>query len=196
MKKFLSKYSYDCVIMYVDQIAIAIFGLGLALACGKAENKTLQIVTSIGSILFYLFILYTKVWQIGSKDRISVDCGHEEKDLLVGLKISLISNSVNFLLAIGITLGVLFSGVKLFSNIGGASSLIALLSEGMYIGLLSVDVAGAPLNSYFISYFIITVPALVTCLVGYIMGYRQIGLAKLFAPPAPKVDRSGKEKKY
>jgi hypothetical protein len=182
--------------MYVDQIAIAIFGLVLALACGMAENKTLQVITSIGSILFYLFILYTKVWQIGAKDRLSVDCGHEKKDLWVGLKMSLISNSLNFLLAIGIMLGVLFSDVELFSNIGGISSFIALLSEGMYIGLISLKMFGAPLNSYFITFFIIIIPALVTCLVGYIMGYYHIGLTKLFAPPAPKVDKSGKEKKY
>ena len=196
MKKFLSKHSYDCVVMYVDQIAIAIFGLVLALACGKAESRALKMVTSIGSILFYLFILYTKVWQVGAKDRISVDCGHEKRDLLVGLKMSLVSNSINFLLAIGITLGVLLSDVRLFSNIGGVSSFIALLTEGMYIGMLSLKVFGQPLNSYFVSFYVIILPALVTCLVGYIMGYYHIGLAKLFAPPAPKVSKPGKEKKY
>lgn len=183
--------------MYVDQIAIAIFGLVLALACGKAESKVLTIVTSIGSILFYLFILYTKVWQIGAKDRLSVDCGHEKRDLLTGLKMSLISNSINLLLAIGITLGVLLSDVRAFSNIGGVSAFIALLTEGMYIGLLSIKVSAThAFNDYFISFYVIIIPALVTCLVGYIMGYYNIGLAKLFAPPAPKVNKPDKEKKY
>ncbi len=196
MKKFLKEHSYDCVVMYVDQIAIAIFGLVLALACGKAESKTLRIITSIGAILFYLFILYTKVWEIGSKDRISVDFGHKKRDILLGLKMSLVSNSINFLIAVGITLGMLFSDVKIFSEIGGASASIALLSEGMYIGLLSLKVFGNPLNSYFVSFYVIIIPALVTCLVGYIMGYYHIGLAKLFAPPAPKVNKPDKEKKY
>ena len=47
MKKFLEKYSYQCVTLFVNQIAIALFAISLAFAAGMAKNDTLKIVTSI-----------------------------------------------------------------------------------------------------------------------------------------------------
>ena len=51
------KHSYTIVKMFVTQVAIAIFGLGLAIATGMSDNKALQITTSIGAIVFYLFLI-------------------------------------------------------------------------------------------------------------------------------------------
>ena len=69
MREFMQKHSYNAVRLFVNQIAISIFGLVLAIACGKVENSTLKIVTSVGAIVFYLFLTYAAMWEVGSKDK-------------------------------------------------------------------------------------------------------------------------------
>ena len=59
------------IMLFVNQIAIALFGLGLSVALGKAENRSLQVAASIFSVVFYLFLLYARMWEIGAKDGIS-----------------------------------------------------------------------------------------------------------------------------
>ena len=157
MKRFLERYSYDCVKLLLDQVAIAIFGLVLALASGMAKNDVLQIVTSVCSVIFYLFLVYTVMWSVGARDRISIDLGKIRKSYLTPVKMWLLANSINLLLAILVMLGMLFSDIKAFGSIGGVSSVIALLIEGMYSGLMTLDfIGGVPLNSLWPTYFVIT----------------------------------------
>ena len=59
MKNLFRDHSYNMVKMFLNQFATAIFGFSLALAAGKAQNPTLRNVTSIGAILFYLFLLFS-----------------------------------------------------------------------------------------------------------------------------------------
>ena len=58
MITFLKKRSYDLVCMFVTQLAISLFGLALAFAV-PVNQAPLRIGTSIFSVLFYLFIIYT-----------------------------------------------------------------------------------------------------------------------------------------
>ena len=73
MKAFFSKYSYSIVKMFVNQFAISIFGSVLAMATASAGNDLLTLIVSCFAIVFYLFLIYTMVWEIGAKDKISVD---------------------------------------------------------------------------------------------------------------------------
>ena len=75
MKNFFEKYSYSTIKMFVNQFAISIFGAVLAMAATAAGNNILTIVVSSFAILFYLFLIYTMTWEIGAKDKISVDTG-------------------------------------------------------------------------------------------------------------------------
>ena len=75
MKSFFNKYSYSIIMMMVNQFVISIFGAGLAMATMTTDNDTLTAVVSVFAILFYLFLLYNMTWEIGAKDRISVDSG-------------------------------------------------------------------------------------------------------------------------
>ena len=66
--------------MFVNQFAISIFGVSLTFATTSAHGEaqgfdTLTVVVSILSVLFYLFLIYTLAWEIGAKDKISVDVG-------------------------------------------------------------------------------------------------------------------------
>ena len=59
MKKFFIEHSYDMVKMFLNQFAIAVLGMVLALATAMAENALLKNITSVGAILFYLFLSFS-----------------------------------------------------------------------------------------------------------------------------------------
>ncbi len=195
MKRFLERYSYDCVKLLLDQVAIAIFGLVLALASGMAKNNVLQIVTSVCSVIFYLFLVYTVMWSVGARDRIAIDLGKIRKSYLTPVKMWLLANSINLLLAILVMLGMLLSDIKAFGSIGGVSSVIALLIEGMYSGLMTLDfIGGVPLNSLWPTYFIITLPALAVEFVAYVLGVKNIHFTNMLVPKNPEAEEKKRKK--
>ena len=72
MKNFFSEHSYSMVKMFLNQFAISIFGTMLALAASSGKNDTLLLLSSIFSIFFYMFLLYTMTWELGAKEKIRV----------------------------------------------------------------------------------------------------------------------------
>ena len=109
MKNFFSKYSYAMVKMFVTQFAIGLFGAVLSFAASSVggnesttlsgTERTLLIVVSSFAILFYLFLIYTSIWEIGAKDKISADVGKLKIKPWLGLVISLLANLPNFIVA-------------------------------------------------------------------------------------------------
>lgn len=182
MLNFLKEHSYESVKMFVTQFAISIFGLVLSLACNLAENNTLGLFCSCFAVLFYLFLLYTSAWEVGSKHQIPVQYGHRPSQPLLGLYISLLANSINILMAIFFTLGVLFPNVAFLHDLGVLGGSIAIATQAMYAEILTIQVgvAAAPLNTLWFMYFLITVPAMITCTVGYYFGLKNIKFTKLF----------------
>lgn len=195
MKNFWKRYSYSIIRLFVNQFAIAIFGLVLALACGKAENSKLMYISSAGAILFYLFLLYAAVWEIGAKDKISADGGKLKKNYFTGLYMALIANIPNFILALLITIGIFFGNGGFISNMGAIAKTISLFIQGMYTGMLALDVGGAALNSYFFSYFLITVPALLVCMIAYIFGLKNYHFTRILISETPEEAEVKREKK-
>ena len=137
MKGFFKQYSYNIVKNLVNQFAISVFGAFLSMATTAAKNDTLSIVVSSFAILFYLFLVYTTTWDIGSKDRVSVDVGKKTYHSHTGLLISLVSNIPNILIAI------LFAVAKIFVKPGNffdsmhmLLSVFSMIFEGMYTGLM------------------------------------------------------------
>ena len=190
MKSFFERYSYDCVRMLLNQIAISMFGFALAMTAGKAESDALLLWSSIGSIVFYLALTYGTAWKTGSGDRLSVEYGKLPYRPLTGLLCSLVANSVNLILAILITVGQL-------GGIGGLETVprfIALLIQGMYMGTLAtVKVGEVTLNGFWWSYFIITIPAMLVSTVAYIAGVKDFHITKMGVPDLPASDRPSKQ---
>lgn len=194
MKEFFKKYSYSMMKMFLNQFAIAIFGLVLALATGMAENATLQVVSSVGSVVFYMFLLYAMTFEIGLADKTSVDYGRIPARPLTGLYISLCANVPNILLAILITIGAL-SPNQVLSNIGGGAVTAAVLLEGMYTGILAIDVGGAPLNTQIWPFFAIIVPALLISTLAYYFGLRGWHVTNILIPKNAEEIEQAREKK-
>lgn len=182
MKEFLKRYSYESVLLFVNQIAIGLFGLVLVLAAGKAGNTTLRTVTSVFAILFYLFLQFSSAWRVGSEDRVSVDLGKKERDMSIPAKMWLLANSVNLLLALLVSLGLWFADISAFSAIGSVATAIEFIIEGMYVGVLAINIGGAPLNTLWFMHFIITLPSLVVVYAAYTCGLKNINFGGLFSP--------------
>ena len=196
MKSFFKNHSYDMVTMLLNQIAVALFGFTLVLAAMKINNDALRNVASIFSVLFYLVLLYIKAWDIGFKDKISVEQGKKANNSFRGALISLCANAINYVLAIFIMLRALLPGVSSFESIGGVAQAIAIFVQGMYTGILVNQVGGAPLNTYWISYFIIPVPAILICGLAYYFGLHDVKYTAFFRKNEyPESDRDPTRKR-
>ena len=90
--------------MLLHQLAISVFGFSLVLAAMKMDNDVLRNGTSIFSIIFYLFLIYMKAWDIGYRDKIAVEQGKKTSNPLRGAIISLCANAINYVFAIFILL--------------------------------------------------------------------------------------------
>ncbi len=190
MKAFFERYSYDSVRMVLNQVAMAIFGFGLAITAVTAESDTLLIVTSVGAIIFYIALTYGTAWKVGSRDKITVDRGMRKFTPLLGLLVSLLANSLNILLAI---LGMIGS----LAGIGGLEAIGengALWIQGMYQGLLAYfTIGGETLNNFWWIYLLLPIPALLTSMIGYIAGVKDFHITRLGVPDLPESDRPTKK---
>ena len=176
MKGFFQKYSYSIIKMFVNQFAISLFGVVLAMATAAAGNNGLTVAVSIFAIIFYLFLIYTMTWEIGAKDRIAVDYGKMPNRPYTGLILSLIANIPNFLLAILYTIAYPFMGAHRWAgNLNAVLNLLSAVLEGMYRGLLSVITlpSGRPMLQTWWSYFLIILPALIASSLAYVAGFKN-----------------------
>ena len=207
MNRFFERYSYSIVKMFLNQFAIGIFGAVLALAT-SGISETFLTVTSVGAILFYLFLLYTVIWEVGSKDRISADSGKLSRRPYFGFVLSLIANIPNFLVATVYTVCYFIShgaeGVA--TNIAGVMRIITLVFHGMYYGLMTVLSCGTRVNAEGLTvpnelfncwwaYFLIIIPSVLLCGIGYFLGTRNYHLTKMMETQYPESDREPKLKK-
>ena len=177
MKRFFHDYSYSIVKMFVNQFAIAIFGIALFTPTFNTM-PTLNLITSIFAVMFYLFLIYVLTWEIGAKDRISVDVGKKPYRPHTGLVLSLVANIPNLLLAIFCTFAKQFSWIPTLLN-------------GMYWGIirnikLPLGAGGlfVSISEFAITFYIIVIPALITCWLAYFMGFKNIRIIAK-APQAP-----------
>ena len=191
MKDFLHNYSYSSVKMFVNQFAISIFGAMLSMASSAAENDTLAFWCSILAIVFYLFLIYTQAWELGAKDRISVDIGKKEYKPLTGLFVSVIANIPNFIIAITFLFVLkIFPMSEVAANIRTIASLFNMLLEGMYLGILTtVKIGERTLLTFWWMYFMITIPAMLTSWLAYYLGQKNKKFTTLFDYQAPKINR-------
>ena len=66
--------------------------LGIMLSSATMQSDMLNFLTSILAIIFYLFLQYTAIWEIGAKDQIRVNGGRAAENKWQGLRIALLAN--------------------------------------------------------------------------------------------------------
>ncbi len=195
MKQFFKNYSHDMVTMLLDQLVIAMFGFTLVLAAMRIDNNALRNVTSIFSVLFYLVLLYIKAWDMGFRDKVAVEQEKKTDNPFRGALISLCANAINYVLAIFVMLRALLPQVSLLDSLGGVAQAICMFTHGMYAGILVNPVGGAPLNSYWFSYFLTPIPAILISGLAYYFGLHDVKHTGFFHKNQyPESDREPKRK--
>ena len=193
---FFKKNSYTIVKLFITQLAISILGNVLAIACGMAKYDTLKLVTSIFAVLFFVFLNYSALWEIGYKQIPSIEAGRTPRVPLNGLYMALWASVPNFLLAVLVMLGNLLNGIGFFSTLGAIAAMLAIWIEGMYTGILSfIKINAHPANSYWISYFIIIIPGLIAGWLGYYFGISNLHLTRINIEETPEEAERKRESK-
>lgn len=197
MKRFFEKYSYESVRLFLNQFAISLFGLTLGIASFAMKARPLLIITSVASILFYLFLQYTVAWGAGAKDKISIDCGNAKKDMRVPLFMWLLANVLNLVIAICFTVGFFLKDIAFFGNMQGIATIASFILEGEYFGILSIKVVGEwKLLDFPFMYFIITLPSLATVLLGYGLALKDKGSLNILGQSYPDSDAPEKKRGF
>ena len=196
MRNFFSRYSYGMVRMFIYQFAIGLFGAVLAMATMPDENgsRVLLIIAGVFSVLFYLFLIYTMTWEIGAKDRISIDCGKLDSKPYRGVLISLCANLPNFIIAIVYSIARIVPPIN--DPVEVWTRAIATFSiDGMYTAFLSLrSPTGTALVHYWWMYFVIIIPAVATAGIAYWLGSRNVHFTKMMETQYPESDREPKKK--
>lgn len=183
MKFFFKDNSYSIFKMFINQVGMTIFGIALSLA--TTENDTLFLLSSIFSACFYMVLLYSMTWDIGTEEKIRIDAKRLKYNRFKGLYMSLIANIPNFIIAILALVG--YYGGSSFKNgmpvspnwaadVYGLGKLVASILEGMYSGIIYVVFNFNPW-----AYLLIIIPSLLTCFLAYMAGVKGF---RIF--PAPK----------
>ena len=178
--------------VFVNQIAIALFGIGLSVALGRAENRTLQVVASVFAVLFYLFLIYARMWEVGAKDGISAEARKTGRGLWRGFVIGLCGNVVNILLALLMLPGMFAESGTALAGMCGAMQVISLFLQGMYIGILATPLNGLALNAYVWPYFVIILPSVLVAGVAYIIGSYNLHATNILIPKNKDVKNNGR----
>lgn len=171
MKKFFVNYSFYSVKMFLTQFAISLFGLTLSGVFSRAEMPTGQLVSSICSVVFYLFLIYYMTWELGYNDRTAERRGEIVTNPFMGLFISLLANSINFIMALLILCRVAFGS-------------FCIIIEGMYAGIIITVADGGTAPTWL--YFAIIVPALIVSTVSYYFGLHDMCLTPIFRAKCPE----------
>ena len=187
MKKFFRE-GFDTILkLMVTQLGMTMFGImmvftayGIDGTITRVDGKVVSfgpmfLIVSIFSILFYLFLLYTHIWEKGAKDRIKVDSGRMKKQTLKGLYYSLVANSLNILLGLIMCITYFFCDFvnapdSAACQIFGISNDIARTIQGMYNGLI-LYISPNGTTPPPILFLLIVLPALAVTAFGYYRGF-------------------------
>ena len=84
LKNFYKKYSFAMVKLFVTQCVIGLFGNMLALFSASVQSVAVTVAAGIFSMLFYYFLIYITVWEIGSKDVPAIEGGRLKRSNMTG----------------------------------------------------------------------------------------------------------------
>ena len=142
--RIIKENSYDIVRLYINQIGITIFSVFLYSAIALIGDndtlfKALEITVSVFAFLFYVFLVYTVVWEIGAKDKIRVDSGKYERTPAKGFLMGLVANLPNLLFGV---LSLIFFAIYAIwgnggvANVAGVIFLITKFHAAMFLGFV------------------------------------------------------------
>lgn len=172
MKNFWSENGYNVIKIFLNQIALSMLGFVMAMATQSA-HIAMRVIVGIVCVVFYLWILYVMMYEMGQKDGIKIQSGRLHYSKLKGFWISLLANVPN------IIIGVLtFIGGLCFEMIGVTvkswaaelyfvSNAIGKVIEAVYLPIIS-----AVLRDEYWPLLITPILPIVVCTVAYRLGVK------------------------
>lgn len=196
MLNFFRDHSRVITKLYSNQFGASFFAIMMLLA--SSSNRTLFLATSIFSVLFYLFLNHTVVWEDGAKSRIRVDAGRERFCPLTGLWLGVAAGIPNLLISVLAVVTAFLADksgpfqLEAAGNVYGIVNVIARFWEAMYVGIIQYFVPG---NRYVL--FFLPFPAILGCYLSYWLGLKNYDLFRIFAPKknSPSRDASRSQNK-
>ncbi len=173
---------YEIVKLFVTQFVMGIYGIVVIMSVLK--YGTVSLLVGIASVILYYFLIYTQMWDIGGKDRIRVDAGHDTRDFIKPVAMGVFANLPNFILAtVEIVAYFVAPDSALYAIPHAATHFIQSFYIGItkYFGLLNNPFVYAitPLLSVFVIVF------------AYMFGYHG-----LYLTPISKKLRERRSKKF
>lgn len=178
------KNGYQVIRLGLYQFGMTLFGLVVAMA--TSTSGTLVFWTGVFSALFYLYLIYSLVYELGQKDGIRIESGKRKYNPLRGFWLSLAANSLNILLGILIFVGdIVFdaSAAEWAGMMYDCAYAIANPIQGMYIGVLQ------PFMDVSFVYLLTPIPGIIVCTFGYILGVKFCHGVKKPKEKKEKTDR-------
>lgn len=171
--------------LIINQFGAALLGIMLFMASGS--TVWLTILTSVFSIIFYMAITYSAMWDIGTKDRVRFDGGRIGKDYFRITKAALFANIPNIILGLICVLFTAFDSMK--NSVVVICRIIINFWESMYAGILwyimpktaegAYAVVANPKGAFLmLLYLAIIIPSLVFATLGYMAGFNNIKIIK------------------
>lgn len=189
MKEFWNENGKYVGKMLINQFGATFFGIMLVMAASAAQSQRiwLRLFASCFATVFYLYLIYTVLWEHGGQDRIRADAGRAKAKPLTGLWIGLLANVPNFLIAAIILVTQPLKETRQWAlNMNVAGRALALLWEGMYAGVVSTY---SPVNP--IIHLLDIFPALFVSWAAYLLGLYNKRLLQPFELKQP--EGKGKE---
>lgn len=141
----VKRHSYDIFKLYLNQIGITVFSFILITALGSiSASVAMQVGISVFTTLFFSVLIYTAAWDLGAKDKLSVDAEREKRFPLKGLVLSAFANIPNFLFAGVAAICFLigrFGGVDALHSVGSVFLIIAKFTMAIYLGIVETAVS-------------------------------------------------------
>ncbi|MBR2460652.1 MAG: hypothetical protein IKB34_05440 [Clostridia bacterium] len=181
MFRFIKENSSTISKLTVYQFALTVFGLLLFTVSKYSQNAAITVGISVFSVLFYLFIIYTNIWEFGARDKIKMDGKRLKPRPMHGLLLGLVSNIPNYLFCIASTVGYVFIDRSIYTaegnftspewavNLYAISHTVGSYLNGTYLGITET----ANIYMYPFTLALITLPAVAACALGYYFGTKE-----------------------
>ncbi len=179
------KHGYQVVRLCLYQFGLTLFGLVVSMATYSESNPRSPLFLGAGifSAIFYLYLIYTLVYELGQKDGIRIEAGKRKYKPLTGFWLALAANSLNILLGILSFIGKTvfdISGALWAGQLYGVVNAIAKFVQGMYVAILTLIMDASYAN------LLTPIPGIIVCTLAYILGVKYChGIKK----PKKKEDR-------
>ncbi len=186
--------------MTLNQFGAAFFGIMLVLAAAAAQSMRTRLTLAFSAFatFFYLFLIYTVLWEKGGQDRIRVDSGRQKRSPLKGFLIALCANIPNIVLGVvdiaTCVIGRMGAPNPAAGTVNTVARAVVLLWEGMYAGFVSYAHTIAPNHPYLLSLtrLFIVIPALLVGGAAYWLGLNNKRLLQPFELKQPGQSGSAK----